>query len=138
MHRKTLRCRHQTRKEKRKDTDVPSRHAENSRHAKAEGTSGLPSWEGWGIRDLSPHLPTVRHSFCLFVDRALNSHLLNVLCEEDAMPPCVTFRRVVVSLRGPEQSPVLPFACCVGSLLSVARCSRCSRPHSPSRGHLPQ
>ena len=40
--------------------------------------------------------------------------------------PCVTFRRVVVSLRGPGQSPVLPFACCVGSTLSVGRCGRCS------------
>ena len=40
--------------------------------------------------------------------------------------PCVTFRRFVVSLRGPGQSPVLPFACCVGSLLSVGRCGRCS------------
>ena len=41
-------------------------------------------------------------------------------------PPCVTFRLVVVSVRGPGQSPVLPFACCVGSLLSVGRCGRCS------------
>ena len=41
-------------------------------------------------------------------------------------PPCVTFRRVVVSLRGPGRSPVLPFACCVGSLRSVGRCGRCS------------
>ena len=41
-------------------------------------------------------------------------------------PPCVTFRLVVVSLRGPGRSPVLPFACCVGSLLSVGRCGRCS------------
>ena len=40
--------------------------------------------------------------------------------------PCVTFRLVVVPLRGPGQSPVLPFACCVGSLLSVGRCGRCS------------
>ena len=40
--------------------------------------------------------------------------------------PRVTFRRVVASLRGPGQSPVLPFACCVGSLLSVGRCGRCS------------
>ena len=38
----------------------------------------------------------------------------------------MTFRRVVISLRGPGQSPVLPFACCVGSLLSVGRCGRCS------------
>ena len=29
-------------------------------------------------------------------------------------PPRVTFRRVVVSLQGPGQLPVLPFACCVG------------------------
>ena len=35
--------------------------------------------------------------------------------------------RVVVPLRGPEQSPVLPSACYVGSLLSVGRCGRCSR-----------
>ena len=42
-------------------------------------------------------------------------------------PPYVTFRRVVVFLRGPGQSPDLPFACCVGSLLSVGRCGRCSR-----------
>ena len=42
------------------------------------------------------------------------------------LTPCVTFCQVVVSLRGPGQSPVLPFACCVGSLLSVGRCGRCS------------
>ena len=41
-------------------------------------------------------------------------------------PPPVTLRRVVVPLRGPGQSPVLPFACCVGSLRSVGRCGRCS------------
>ena len=35
-------------------------------------------------------------------------------------------RLVVVSLRGPGQSPVLPFACCVGSQHSVGRCDRCS------------
>ena len=43
-----------------------------------------------------------------------------------ARPPCVTFRLVVAPLRGPGRSPVLPFACCVGSLLSVGRCGRCS------------
>ena len=43
------------------------------------------------------------------------------------LPPCVTFRRVVAPLRGPGRSSVLPFACCVGSLLSVGRCGRCSR-----------
>ena len=42
-------------------------------------------------------------------------------------PPRVTFRRVAVPLRGPGQSPVRPFACCVGSLRSVGRCGRCSR-----------
>ena len=41
-------------------------------------------------------------------------------------PPCVTFRRVVAPLWGPRQSPVLPFACCVGLLLSVGRCGWCS------------
>ena len=41
-------------------------------------------------------------------------------------PPHVTFRRVVAPLRGPGQSPVLPSACCVGSLRSVGRCGRCS------------
>ena len=40
------------------------------------------------------------------------------------VPPRVTFRLVAVSLRGPGQSPVLPFACCVGSLLSVGRCGQ--------------
>ena len=40
--------------------------------------------------------------------------------------PCVTFRLVVAPLRGPGRSPVLPFACCVGSLRSVGRCGRCS------------
>ena len=39
-------------------------------------------------------------------------------------PPCVTCRLVAVSLRGPRQSPVLPFACCVGSMLSDNRCGR--------------
>ena len=41
-------------------------------------------------------------------------------------PPRVTLRPVVASLRGPGQSPVLPFACCVGSPRSVGRCGRCS------------
>ena len=34
-------------------------------------------------------------------------------------PPCVTFRLVVSPLRGPGRSPVLPFACSVGLLLSA-------------------
>ena len=41
-------------------------------------------------------------------------------------PALVPLRRVVAPLRGPGQSPVLPFACCVGSLLSVGRCGRFS------------
>ena len=41
-------------------------------------------------------------------------------------PPRVTFHRVVAPLRGPGRSPVLPFACCAGSLRSVGRCGRCS------------
>ena len=40
--------------------------------------------------------------------------------------PCVTFRLVIAPLRGPGRSHILPFACCVGSLLSVDRCGRCS------------
>ena len=57
-------------------------------------------------------------------------------------PPRVKFRRVVVPLRGPGQSPVLPFACCVGSLRSVGRCGRCScrcrfRVRPPIRPALP-
>ena len=40
--------------------------------------------------------------------------------------PRGTVRRVVAPLRGPGQSPVLLFACCVGSLRSVGRCGRCS------------
>ena len=35
-------------------------------------------------------------------------------------------RRVAVSSQGPGQSPVLPFACCVGSLCSDGRCGPCS------------
>ena len=38
----------------------------------------------------------------------------------------MTFRLVVAHLQGPGQSRVRPFACCVGSLLSVGRC--CARP----------
>ena len=45
-------------------------------------------------------------------------------------PPCVTVRRVAISLRGPGQSPV-PFACCVGSLRSVGRCGRKIGPRAP-------
>ena len=47
-------------------------------------------------------------------------------CAPFSSTPCVTFRLVVAPLRGPGQSPVLPSACCVRSLLSVGRCGRCS------------
>ena len=47
-------------------------------------------------------------------------------------PPCVTFRRVAVSLRGPGQSLVLSFVCCVGSLRPVGRCGLCSPPLPPA------
>ena len=40
--------------------------------------------------------------------------------------PRVTARQVAVSLRGPGQSPILPFACCVASILSDGRCGWCS------------
>ena len=47
-------------------------------------------------------------------------------CVPDPLTPHVTFRWVFVPLRGPGQSPVRPFACCVGALRSVGRCGRCS------------
>ena len=42
------------------------------------------------------------------------------------LPRCVTLCQVALSLRGRGQSPVLPFACCVGSPRSVGRCGLCS------------
>ena len=60
-------------------------------------------------------------------NQLLGSHLQHLWIPPlQETPPCVTFRLVVVSLRGPGRSPVLPFACCVGLLLSVGRCGRCS------------
>ena len=56
---------------------------------------------------------------------------LTVFPRASPPPPRVTFRLVVAPLRGPGRSPVLPFACCVGSLLSVGRCGRCSSPPPP-------
>ena len=49
-----------------------------------------------------------------------SSHEIAPLC--DILSGC----RFFVSLWGPGQSPVRPFACCVGSLHSVSRCGRCS------------
>ena len=53
--------------------------------------------------------------------RPMNGHRPLQRMSDAPPPPCVTFRRVVASLRGPGQSPVRPFACCVGSLRSVGR-----------------
>ena len=63
---------------------------------------------------------------CLPLAAPIGLSLLHILtpCGSErvsVVSPCVTFRRVVASLRG--QSPVLPFACCVESLRSVGRCS---------------
>ena len=55
-----------------------------------------------------------------------NGHSAGGQQEAHPPPPRVTCRPVFVSLRGPGQSPVLPFACCVGLLRSVGRCGRCS------------
>ena len=70
---------------------------------------------------------------------------VGVTTDASSPAPCVTFRRVVVSLWGPGQSPVLPFACCVGSLRFVGRCGPCScwcrfrvgGPHSWRTGRKP-
>ena len=43
------------------------------------------------------------------------------------IPPSLTFCPVVVPLRGPGQSPVLPVACCARSLRFVGRCGRPGR-----------
>ena len=44
---------------------------------------------------------------------------------EDAAPLC-DIPSGCCFFAGPGRSPVLPFACCVGLLLSVGRCGRCS------------
>ena len=82
---------------------------------------------------LNHHAKTLQCSFSLWhrkplIKRGILRHRHWVPSRNSCVltPPCVTFRRVAVSLRGPGQSPVLPFACCVGSLRSVGRCGRCS------------
>ena len=47
----------------------------------------------------------------------LQPTLVRIPLSKKLLTPCVTFRLVVGPLRGPGRSPVLPFACCVGSLL---------------------
>ena len=89
-------------------------------HPRANGgcsyVSSFPATPHDFIRGLS--IATVEEPWAPPVFNALNSCL--------SPPLCVAFRLVVVSLRGPGQSPVLPSACCVGLLLSVDRCGRCS------------
>ena len=61
------------------------------------------------------------------VDRRVAGHRIAVPpASVISPPPRVTFRRVAVSLQGTGQSPVLPSACCVGSMRSDGRCGRCS------------
>ena len=59
-------------------------------------------------------------------NRSSNRHPVPLRPFQPPPPPRLTFRRVVAPLRGPGQSPVLPSACCVGSLRSVGRCGQCS------------
>ena len=83
------------------------------RNTRTPPSASLPS-----CRPLSP--PPPRPTVVLRLVRGPASAVLF------APPPCVTFRLVVAPLRGPGRSPILPFACCVGLLLSVGRCGRCS------------
>ena len=53
-------------------------------------------------------------------------HLSTAIQNASCQPPLCEVRLVVASLRGPGRPPVLPFACCVGSLRFVGRCGRCS------------
>ena len=56
--------------------------------------------------------------------RIVGTHTFFLASDAPTETPRVTFRRVVAPLRGPGQSPGLPFACCVGSLRSVGCCGR--------------
>ena len=108
-----------------------------------------PETQGWTVpvpqgqrKGLSAHIPPSTAVRSRRADDTLTAEETDILHYESATcrqtaesapfsgapppPPCVTFCRVAVSLRGPGQSPVLPFACCVGSLRSVGRCGLCS------------
>ena len=75
-----------------------------------------------GAMNFNPDFRSCREHSSAWAHRRGNGR-----CDTTAtLPPRVAFRRVVVSLRGPGQSPVRPSACCVGSLRSVGRCGRCS------------
>ena len=86
-----------------------------------------------------PHQPPPRSRNCVHLcavvscprplqpcPAALPPHWLRCTERTALPPPRVTLRPVVVFLRGPGQSPALPFACCVGSLRCDGRCGRCS------------
>ena len=92
----------------------------SEQYTKSGGRGGVPYGGGGGL--LGTPAP-IAYGLCqqrfLGCASASKGHLRNT-------PPCVTFRLVVAPLRGPGRSPVLLFACCVGSLLSVGRCGRCS------------
>ena len=70
-------------------------------------------------------MPSLRLGRCTAL-QPCSHRVLRGMVVVEGRPPCVTFHRVVAPLRDPGQSPVLPFACCVGSLRSVGRCGRCS------------
>ena len=87
---------------------------------------------GSGAAHGPPAAPALRREQASVLTRPRGVHLHFAVhfggCLATGTPPTprVTFRWVADSLRGPGQSPVLPFACCVGSLSSVGRCGRCS------------
>ena len=80
----------------------------------------------WGRQAIVQHLGEGGGPRMGPVSGPLPSRPLTNIPQGHGVAPRVTFRRVVVPLRGPGQSPALPFACCVGSLRSVGRCGRCS------------
>ena len=106
------------------------------RRCNAEPARGTPLDNGQVLLELGLHfshlllvplLQVVQHFLCNTGGFAANRHPTERGGSSDCCtPPCVTFRLVVVPLRGPGQSPILPFTYCVGSLLSVGRCGRCS------------
>ena len=77
------------------------------------------------VQPVARHLGPVQHP-CRLACAAIVHLAGRDALEGGEVPLCVTLRRVAVSLRGPGQSPVLPFACCVGSLRCVGCCGLCS------------
>ena len=93
---------------------------------------------GWGGHSVRPSGYKTRHHAAPQNHIAVRCRVYPPDPPDPPPPPCVTFRLVVAPLRGPGQSPALPFACCVGSLRSVGRCGRCScwcRPPPPPHTH---